>query len=71
LKNFVNNVLGPNDDITRFEFIKKNERETGPALVGIEQKSREDYERLVQKLDEYHINFTEVNSDRNLFEFLI
>jgi len=42
LKLFVNNVLGPHDDITRFEFIKKSEKENGPALVGIEHKSAED-----------------------------
>src|SRR5690606_38438301 len=40
LKLFVNEVLGPNDDITRFEFIKKTQRERGPALVGIELSSK-------------------------------
>jgi threonine dehydratase len=40
LKLFVNSVLGPGDDITRFEFIKKTEKENGPALVGIELRNR-------------------------------
>ena len=41
LKEFVNNVLGPDDDITRFEYIQKHNKETGPALVGIELKNRD------------------------------
>ena len=39
LREFLDNVLGPNDDITRFEYTKKNNKENGPALVGIELKS--------------------------------
>ncbi|RYE18756.1 MAG: threonine dehydratase, partial [Sphingobacteriales bacterium] len=42
LKLFVNNVLAPGDDITRFEFIKKTSKENGPALVGIELSKAED-----------------------------
>ncbi len=47
LKEFVNQVLGPNDDITRFEYIKKHNKESGPALVGIELSARKDYESLL------------------------
>src|SRR6186713_1055813 len=57
LKEFVNHVLGPNDDITRFEYMQKHNKETGPALVGIELQSRDDYELLMQKLHAHHINF--------------
>jgi threonine dehydratase len=71
LKEFVNHVLGPNDDITRFEYMQKHNKETGPALVGIELKSREDYELLVQNLDKYQINYTELNKDDNLFGYLV
>ncbi|HTI91690.1 MAG TPA: threonine ammonia-lyase, partial [Puia sp.] len=46
LKEFVNHVLGPNDDITRFEYIQKHNKESGPALVGIELTSKEDYKAL-------------------------
>ncbi len=46
-------------------------RETGPALVGVELKSREDYEHLIQNLEEYHINYTEFNKDDNLFGYLM
>lgn len=71
LKEFVNHVLGPNDDITRFEYMQKHNKETGPALVGIELKSRQDYDRLIQNLNHYQINYTELNKDDNLFGYLV
>jgi threonine dehydratase len=71
LKEFVNHVLGPNDDITRFEYMQKHNKETGPALVGVELKSREDYEHLIQNLKVYNINYTELNKDDNLFGYLV
>ena len=45
LREFLDEVLGPNDDISRFEYTKKNNKESGPALVGIELKYKHDYER--------------------------
>lgn len=71
LKLFVNEVLGPYDDITRFEFIKKTERERGPALVGIELKNAEDYPALLQRMEEYKFDVIEVNRDQTLFEYLV
>lgn len=71
LREFVNNVLGPEDDITRFEYMQKHNKETGPALVGIELKSRKDYETLMENLRRYHINFTELRNDDNLFGYLV
>ena len=71
LKEFVNHVLGPDDDITRFEYMQKHNKETGPALVGIELKSREDYETLTKNLVKFHINFTELNKDDNVFGYLV
>jgi threonine dehydratase len=49
LKEFVNHVLGPNDDITRFEYMQKHNKETGTALVGIKLQSNKDYETLINK----------------------
>ena len=71
LKLFVNEVLGPHDDITRFEFIKKTERESGPALVGIELKSPEDYTRLVARMKAFKFDVIELNQDQTLFEYLV
>jgi threonine dehydratase len=71
LKEFVNFVLGPSDDITRFEYIQKHNKETGPALVGIELKSPTDYHILLKNMQQYHINYTELNKDDNLFGYLV
>ena len=71
LKAFVNNVLGPNDDITRFEFIKKTNRENGPALVGIELKEASDYASLKQRMVEFKFEVIDLNSDQTLFEYLV
>ncbi len=71
LKQFVNHVLGPDDDITRFEYMQKHNKETGPALVGIELKSKKDYEILIENLDKHQINYTELNKQDNLFGYLV
>ena len=71
LKEFVNDVLGENDDITRFEYMQKHNKETGPALVGIELKNREDYEVLLKNMKSHHINFTELSKNDNVFGYLV
>ncbi|MBK0378165.1 threonine ammonia-lyase IlvA [Mucilaginibacter segetis] len=71
LKLFVNNVLGPGDDITRFEFIKKTAKENGPALVGIELKNAEDYPSLLERMEAHRFEVIEVNKDATLFEYLV
>jgi threonine dehydratase len=71
LKEFVNYILGPTDDIVRFEFIQKNNKETGPALIGIELKSKDDFNSLIQRMDNYKLNYTLVNQNENLFEYLV
>ena len=71
LKAFVNDVLGPNDDITRFEFIKKTNRENGPALVGIELQEASDYAALKQRMNDFKFDMIELNNDQTLFEYLV
>ncbi|MBM3178299.1 MAG: threonine ammonia-lyase [Bacteroidetes bacterium] len=71
LKEFVNHILGPSDDIVRFEFMQKNNKESGPALIGIEVKSKEDYKGLLTRMIRYGLNYTEVNQNENLFEYLV
>jgi threonine dehydratase len=71
LKEFVNHVLGPDDDITRFEYMQKHNKETGPALVGVELKARKDYDVLVANMKQYNINFTELNKNDNIFGYLV
>jgi threonine dehydratase len=71
LREFLDNVLGPNDDITRFEYTKKHNKDNGPALVGIELKSKEDYEPLIARMLANGINYMELNKDPFLFNLLI
>ncbi|MFN5226293.1 MAG: threonine ammonia-lyase [Bacteroidota bacterium] len=71
LKEFVSHVLGPQDDITRFEYMQKHNKETGPALVGIELKEKSDYAALIRNLNQYQINYTEIRPEDNLFGYLI
>jgi threonine dehydratase len=71
LKEFVNHVLGPTDDITRFEYIQKTNKESGPALIGVELKSKDDYSQLLQNMQQYQIQFTELNKNDTLFGYLV
>lgn len=71
LKEFVNHVLGPSDDITRFEYMQKTNKESGPALIGVELKSRDDYDQLLIKMKIYHINYTELNKNDTLFGYVV
>ncbi len=52
LRRFLDEILGPGDDITLFEYVKRNNRETGEALVGIELSSAADYDGLRTRMDE-------------------
>ncbi|ALC85794.1 threonine dehydratase [Bacillus sp. FJAT-22090] len=71
LRQFLDKVLGPDDDITTFEYTKKNNKESGPALVGIELKNSSDYNGLISRLSENGFSYKEVNKDSTLFELLI
>ncbi|MEK3974950.1 MULTISPECIES: threonine ammonia-lyase IlvA [unclassified Psychrobacillus] len=71
LRQFLDKVLGPDDDITTFEYTKKNNKESGPALVGIELKRSEDYLELLSRMNENGFFFKEVNKDSTLFDLLI
>lgn len=71
LREFLDEVLGPNDDITRFEYTKKNIKEEGPALVGIELKHKEDYEPLISRMNRKGFRYTILNKDPNLFNYFL
>lgn len=51
LRRFLDEVLGPNDDITLFEYVKRNNRETGEALVGVELGSAAGLDGLRARMD--------------------
>lgn len=71
LKDFVTEVLGPNDDITYFQFSKKNNRESGPAVVGIELKDPNDLQLIKSNFDRLHFQYQYLNDDQSLFTQLI
>lgn len=71
LRNYLNNALGPNDDITLFEYTKKNNKETGPALVGIELSKKKDLKLLLGKMDNLGIKYELLNKNSPIFRFLV
>ncbi|MDF2922634.1 MAG: threonine dehydratase [Paenibacillaceae bacterium] len=71
LREFLDEVLGPDDDIVRFEYTKKHNKDNGPALVGVELKNREDYEPLIDRMNKKGISYIELNKDPVLFNLLI
>lgn len=71
LREFVAQVLGESDDITRFEYTKKNNKESGPALVGVELKYKEDYDPLIERMEQRGIHYIEITDDPYLFNFFI
>lgn len=71
LKEFVADVLGPKDDITFFEYSKKNNRSNGPAVVGIELKNPDDFDPLVKRMKSKGFYGDYINNKPDLFQFLI
>lgn len=71
LRDFVDKVLGPNDDITHFEYSKKNNREKGPAFVGIELTDKNDFKALTKRMTDNGFVFEYINEKPNLFHYLI
>lgn len=71
LREFLDQVLGPTDDITRFEYTKKNIKEEGPALVGLELKHKEDYALLLERMNKKGFHYIVLNEDPNLFNYFL
>lgn len=71
LRQFLNEVLGPQDDIVLFEYQKKTAKEKGPALIGVELKSREDIQPLKDRLLATGFGFDYLNEKPDLLTYLI
>jgi threonine dehydratase len=71
LKEFVTEILGPNDDITHFEFSKKSFRTNAPAVIGIQLKDAKDLAGLVERMKIHNFQFDYLNNKENLFQFVI
>lgn len=71
LKRFVNDALGPTDDIARFEYIKKTNKEKGPALIGVELRNKKDLKPLLKKMSTSGLNFRKISTHDLLYQYLI
>ncbi|OGG61609.1 threonine dehydratase [Candidatus Kaiserbacteria bacterium RIFCSPHIGHO2_02_FULL_59_21] len=71
LRRFLDEALGPSDDITLFEYTKKNNRESGPALVGIELTKKEDLAPLMKRMEKLGMSYELLATDSPIFRFLI
>ena len=70
LKDFVTNVLGPNDDITYFEFTKKSNQHFAPAVLGVELKKARDFQSLLYRMKAQGFFGEYLNDKPDLFKFL-
>jgi threonine dehydratase len=71
LRQFVDDALGPTDDIVRFEYIKKTNKERGAALVGIELRHKADLAPLLQRMEQIQLNFRPLGSEELLYDYLV
>ena len=71
LREFVTDVLGPDDDIAKFEYTKKISRSNGPALVGILLGDYETLPGLLDRLKNFDANYISVSESPTLYEFLV
>ena len=71
LRRFLDEVLGPDDDITLFEYTKRSNRETGPALVGIELGNPEELPALLERMKLAPAQIEHIEPDSALFRFLL
>jgi len=70
LKDFLE-ILGPEDDISRFEYMKKSARNFGSVLIGIETGRPENFSKLFSRLDAGGYTYTDITSDETLAQFVI
>jgi len=70
LKDFLN-LLGPDDDIARFEYLKKSARNFGSVLLGIESSSAKGFEELCARMEANGFDFEDITNDDVLAQFLI
>jgi threonine dehydratase len=71
LRRFLDFALGPDDDITLFEYVKRSNRETGPALVGLELARRSDLEPLLARLEQLPLTVERITPEQAAFRFLV
>ena len=68
---FIRDIIGPTDDLVHIPYIKKTNKNFGPALIGIEVAAKEDFEALIRRMEANNITFEYINENNKLFEILI
>jgi threonine dehydratase len=68
---FIRDVIGPTDDLVYIQYIRKTNKESGPALIGIEVAAKENLEALIKRMEANNIKFEYINENNKLFEILI
>ncbi|MBQ2874242.1 MAG: threonine ammonia-lyase [Bacteroidales bacterium] len=68
---FIRDVIGPTDDLVHIQYIKKTNKNFGPALIGIELAAKEDFGPFMQRLKAHGISYEYINENNQLFEILI
>lgn len=68
---FIRDIIGPTDDLVYIQYIKKTNKEEGPALIGIEVATKEDFKALMKRMDAHNVNYEYINENNKLFEILI
>jgi threonine dehydratase len=67
LREYLVNVLDPTDDITYFQYVKKNSRENGPAIVGLELNNKSGFAKLITNMKLHNIQYEHINDKQELF----
>ncbi|RIP33234.1 threonine dehydratase [Staphylococcus gallinarum] len=71
LREFVNDVLGPKDDITKFEYLKKSSQNTGTVIIGIQLYEHNDLDQLKANVDDFDPSNIYINENKMLYSLLI
>ena len=71
LKKFVNNVLSDGDDISRFEYLKKNSKEYGTVLIGVQLGSKNDLDKLTTRMTLQGFKYQKLDENEQLYSYLI
>ena len=68
---FIRDIIGPTDDLVHIQYIKKTNKDYGPALIGIEVAAKEDLDALIRRMEAHNISYEYINENNKLFEILI
>ena len=71
LKRFISKVLDEKDDITRFEYIKKTNKDYGDVLLGIQLQNYNNLKYLIDKMDKSEFSYQKINENDLIYSYLV